>query len=168
MRDYSSIATPDERASREQRMGALVDALWEALSAQGVSWIGFYLGPGQALEDGRVVGAQEMLLGPCRNKPACSPIGLHGVCGRSWRERRTIVVGDVEDLGAEYVACDPRDRSEVVVPLFDERGACYGVLDADSFDLRSFDERDGAELFSVLDRAGLTRRGVSGPGTLVI
>lgn len=168
MRDYSSIATPDEGASREQRMGALVDALWEALSAQGVSWIGFYLGPGQALEDGRVVGAQEMLLGPCRNKPACSPIGLHGVCGRSWRERRTIVVGDVADLGAEYVACDPRDRSEVVVPLFDEQGACYGVLDADSFDVRSFDERDGAELFSVLDRAGLTRRGVSGPGTLVI
>ena len=168
MRDYSSIAVSAGAGTREERMSALVDALWDGLSTQGVSWIGFYLGPGQQLDDGRVVGAQEMLLGPCRNKPACSPIGLHGACGRSWRERRTLVVGDVADLGADYVACDPRDRSEVVVPLFDEAGECYGVLDADSFDVGAFSERDGAELCSVLSRAGLTQARISGPAPLVI
>ena len=168
MRDYSSIDVRAGGRTREERMSALVDALWDALAEQGISWIGFYFGPGQTLDDGRTVGASEMLLGPCRNKPACSPIGLHGACGRSWREKRTLVVGDVADLGADYVACDPRDRSEVVVPLFDERGACYGVLDADSFDVGAFDTRDGDELNSVLLRSGLTSKRVSGPAPLVI
>lgn len=168
MRDYSSIDLRDSAGSREQRMSALIDALWDALGDQGVSWIGFYLGPGQTLDDGRTVGAQEMLLGPCRNKPACSPIGLHGACGRSWREQRILVVRDVADLGAGYVACDPRDRSEVVVPLFDERGGCYGVLDADSFEVGAFSERDGVELNSVLLQAGLTRTRISGPSPLII
>ena len=36
-------------------MDAVVQVLWEVLGRQGVSWIGFYLGPGQTLEDGRKV-----------------------------------------------------------------------------------------------------------------
>lgn len=168
MRDYSSIAISSARGSRDQRMAALVDVLWDALSEQGVSWIGFYIGPGETLDDGRRAGPHEMLLGPCRNKPACSPIGLHGVCGRGWRERRTIIVRDVADLGADYVACDPRDQSEVVVPLLDGRGACFGVLDADSFEIGAFDERDGRELGSLLERAGLSATSNSGRPALVI
>ncbi len=157
-RDYSGIAARwvRGRGSRQERLEALTDALWEALSPSGVSWIGFYFGPGARLDDGRVVGAQEMLLGPCRDRPACSPIGLHGVCGRGWRERRAVVVRDVAVLGADYVACDPRDVSEVVVPLFDEKGECYGVLDADSFEVGSFSQRDADELRLILERSGLT------------
>lgn len=155
LRDYSRINIPSH-GSRFERMRLLADSFWDVLAPQGVSWIGFYLGAGQATEDGRTAGPAEMLLGPCRNKPACSPIGLHGVCGRGWRERRSIVVRDVAVLDADYVACDPRDKSEVVIPLFDTAGACWGVLDADSWDVGAFAERDARVLGDILARAGLT------------
>lgn len=156
-RDYSMLRGLSlAHGSREERMQAFVDALWDALSAQGVSWIGFYFAPGQRLADGRIVGEHEMLLGPCRDRPACSPIGLHGACGQCWRNRRTLIVRDVRDLGANYVACDPRDQSEAVVPLFEPGGECYAVLDADSFEIGAFDERDGAQLVRLLIQAGLT------------
>lgn len=158
LRDYASIPLPPPGASLEDRLSALTDALWDHLAPTGVSWIGFYFGPGFRLADGRTVGPDEMLLGPCRDKPACSPIGLHGACGTAWRSARPMVVRDVRDLGPNYVACDPRDQSEVVVPLFDEHGACYGVLDADSFDIGAFSERDADELTALLVRAGVSAR----------
>jgi len=148
-RPYEQIArrvaervAPD--ATREQRMQLVVDALWDALRDRGVSWVGFYL---------KSPDADEMLLGPHRDKPACSPIGLHGVCGRCWRERQPLVVRDVRDLGENYVACDPRDQSEVVLPCLDPDGTPWAVLDLDSFDLASFDERDVQGLQRVLDAA---------------
>lgn len=157
LRDYDGVAVPSPGGTLEERLAQLTDAMWERFSATGVSWIGFYFGPGYRLEDGRTVGPGEMLLGPCRNKPACSPIGLHGACGQAWRSRKPLVVRDVSELGANYVACDPRDRSEVVVPLFDESGRCYGVLDADSFDIGSFTDRDAAGLTDLCRRAGVSR-----------
>jgi putative methionine-R-sulfoxide reductase with GAF domain len=153
-RGYSEI-TVAASGTREARMRAFVDACWPVLSPHGVSWIGFYVGPGESLEDGRRAGAGEMLLGPRRDKPACSPIGLHGVCGRGWRERRSIVVRDVRVLGPDYVACDPRDQSEVVVPLLGADGACCGVLDVDSFDVGAFTPRDARELARLLVGCGL-------------
>ncbi len=75
--------------TRDERMQAVADALWEALSDKGVSWIGFYVDrPGEP-DDRRLE------LGPCRDKAACSPIGLHGVCGQAMRFRRPRIVPGV-------------------------------------------------------------------------
>lgn len=162
-RDYDDIAIPTV-GDRWARMVKLVDALWDAFGGgmaregRGYSWVGFYLGPGERMDDGRVVGPEEMLLGPRRDKPACSPIGLHGACGRSWRLRTALVVPDVRSLGAEYVACDPRDMAEVVLPCFDERGVCWGVLDVDSFEVGAFTRGDAEQLGLILERAGLNAR----------
>jgi len=127
-------------------MRAVVDALWEGLHENGVSWVGFYLPEGEA----------ELVLGPSRNKPACSPIGLHGVCGQAFTQRKPMIVRDVRELGQNYVACDPRDQSEVVVPVFDENGACWAVLDLDSHQVGAFSEADVSGLLSVLRAAALT------------
>lgn len=132
---------------RLARMQAFVDAAWDVLAPTGVSWIGFYL---------KSPDKDEMVLGARRDKPACSPIGLHGACGRCWRERRAIIVRDVAALGANYIACDPRDRSEVVVPLVDADGVCWGVLDADSYDVGAFDETDAAALDGAMRSLGLS------------
>ena len=131
---------------RTGRMQAVVDSRWEALHSTGVSWVGFYL-----YEKG-----EQLVLGPRRDKPACSPIGLHGACGQSFTSRAPLVAQDVAELGEDYIACDPRDRSEVVVPLFDESGNCWGVLDLDSYDLAAFDDTDVAGLQAVLKAAALT------------
>lgn len=126
-------------------MREVVDGLWDALHITGVSWVGFYL----------FEGSDELILGPSRDKPACSPIGLHGACGQAFKSREPLVVRDVREFGADYIACDPRDRSEVVVPVFDDSGACWGVLDLDSYDAESFDQSDVEGLRRVLQAAGL-------------
>lgn len=146
-RDYQRVIAsivPD--GDRNQRMRLAIDALWNELHDKGCSWIGFYL-KGDA---------DDMILGPRRDKPACSPIGLHGACGKCFLSRRPLIVPDVAKLGAGYIACDPRDRSEAVLPCIDDAGECWGVLDADSFDLSAFDEDDIQGLSSVLRHAGLS------------
>ena len=146
------------KGNRQQRMRTLVDALWTRLSHTGVSWVGFYLHQG----------GDELVLGPSRDKPACSPIGLHGACGRAFRDQRPLIVRDVADLGESYVACDPRDRSEVVLPLFEPDGTCWGVLDLDSFDTAAFDEADVAGLLALLQASGLTTAEPPPPDPIVI
>lgn len=153
-RDYAPVlamvrALPKD-APREARMRGVCDAIWEHMGGdgpgRGISWIGFY-----------AISGDEMILRERRDKPACSPIGLHGACGRSWRERRTLIVEDVRTLGADYVACDPRDMSELVVPCFDPDGSCWGVLDADSFEIGAFDEHDARGMSASLVLAELTQ-----------
>ena len=128
-------------------MREMADALWEATGARGVSWVGFYI---------KAPDRDELILGPRRDKPACSPIGLHGMCGRCWLERRPVLVADVARLGKHYIACDPRDRSEVVIPLLERGGRCWGVLDADSYELDSFGTADVVGMTTLLEHAGLS------------
>jgi putative methionine-R-sulfoxide reductase with GAF domain len=153
-RDYGAIA--DAAAGlrdlpADERLRRFTDIAWDHVARTGVSWLGFYL---------LAPDAASLILGPCRDKPACSPLDLRGehvgVCARCWREKRALIVRDVAALGPDYVACDPRDRSEVVVPLLDAAGACSGVLDLDSHDTGSFTERDAAGLHMALLAAGLT------------
>lgn len=151
-RDYDRIRYKLDHAiaapmSRDERMRVFVDVLWPHLSPTGVSWLGFY---------SWAKGADEMLLEARRDKPACSPIGLHGACGQAGLTKTTLVVTDVAKLGEGYVACDPRDLSELVIPLLDESGDCWGVYDADSFDVGSFDETDAQRVRELLVVAGLT------------
>lgn len=151
-RDYRAIADSVQASpDRLTAMQRVVDALWNGLSAAGVSWVGFYL---------RHESADEMILGPRRDKPACSPIGLHGACGQCLFSGAPLVVRDVRELGAGYIACDPRDMSEVVMPMLAADGTCWGVLDLDSFDVGAFDETDVEGLALVLRNAGLKTYGM--------
>ena len=95
-----------------------------------LNWAGFYF-----LRDDALV------LGPFQGRPACVRIKLgSGVCGTAARERRAILVPDVEQFPG-HIACDTASRSELVVPLLRD-GAVLGVLDLDSPDLARFDAED--------------------------
>ena len=158
-RDYGGVVSrvrpAADRLATEQHV---IDALWPALEGRGVSWVGFYH---------KVAGRDEMLLDACRPKPACSPLGLQGMCGRCWRERRPILLHDSRTLPPDgYIGCDPKDLSEVVVPLFEPDGSCWGVLDLDSYEVGSFSEADVAGLTRVVERAGLSA--VQVPGLAVL
>ncbi|MBL9121496.1 MAG: hypothetical protein JNL80_16425 [Phycisphaerae bacterium] len=168
--DTARLVKASTTGDPTSRMRAVADAVWTHfahLGAQvGVSWVGFYLP--QQTESG-----VELVLGPSRNKPACSPIGLHGVCGQSFRTKSIRIIRDVRDLGADYVACDPRDRSEIVLPVFlavpaalqrpdrSTESGCFAVLDLDSHEVGRFTEVDAEGLAGVLKAAGFS---VHGPG----
>ncbi|HYE03747.1 MAG TPA: GAF domain-containing protein [Phycisphaerales bacterium] len=142
---------PARQDGAEARMQAVADALWEELGPPGrgpISWVGFYVPAPEGAS---------LILGPRRDGPACSPIGMHGACGRCFRNRRPLVVTDVARLGAGYIACDPRDRSEVVVPVMapGARGGCTGVLDVDSHRAGAFSVDDARALLRLLEKAGL-------------
>lgn len=100
----------------------------------GFWWTGFY----------RVSG-QELILGPFQGPIACMHIPYgRGVCGTAWKERRTVVVPDVE-LFPGHIACSSESRSEIVVPVWRE-GEIAAVLDIDSRELGTFDEVDAVRL----------------------
>jgi putative methionine-R-sulfoxide reductase with GAF domain len=166
MRNYGPLlARALSQGTREARMIAACDLLWDAFSTQGLSWIGFYLHAPGGPE------GQELILGPRRDKPACSPIGLHGCCGRSFRDARALLVGDVATLGANYIACDPRDKSEVVIPLMERVASglrCWAVLDADSHDTDSFGPSDVRGLTQLMLNFDLTIARDPEPPTLVL
>ncbi len=93
-------------------------------------WTGFY----------RVVDNQ-LVLGPFQGPVACTRIGFgKGVCGTSWKEKKTYVVEDVEQFPG-HIACSSESRSEIVVPLI-KQGEVVGVLDIDSEKLATFDATD--------------------------
>lgn len=135
---------------RDARMEAFAQLWWDACSPLGTSWDGFYADmPGEP-DDRRLA------LAARRPKPACSPIGMHGACGQSLRAARSLVVHDVADLGAGYVACDPRDRSELVVPCLAADGTAWGVFDVDSHAVGAFGVPDALACERLLALAGLS------------
>ena len=96
----------------------------------GFWWTGFY----------RVQG-QELVLGPFQGPVACTRIPFgRGVCGTAWRERKTVVVPDVEQFPG-HIACSSESRSEIVVPVW-QGDEIVAVLDIDSRELGTFDETD--------------------------
>ena len=99
-----------------------------------LNWAGFYWMKGG-----------ELVLGPFQGKPACVRIAIgKGVCGTAARDRKSIVVPDV-DAFPGHIACDSASNSEVVVPLVRD-GQLLGVLDLDSPNLARFGAVDARGL----------------------
>ena len=108
-------------------------------SLEYLNWAGFYL----LKDDG-------LVLGPFQGKPACVRIAIgKGVCGTAARERKTIIVPDVNKFPG-HIACDSASKSEIVVPLV-RFGKIIGVLDLDSPNLERFDQEDARGLEALAD-----------------
>ena len=88
--------------------------------AFGHLWTGFY----RVVEPGRL-----LRVGPYQGSLGCLDITFgRGVCGTAAAERRTVVVADVHQFPG-HITCDPRSRSEIVVPVFDGHGELMAVLE---------------------------------------
>jgi L-methionine (R)-S-oxide reductase len=105
--------------------------------AFGHLWTGFY----RVVEPGR-----RLRVGPYQGSLGCQEIAFgRGVCGIAAAECRTVVVDDVHAFPG-HITCDPRSRSEIVVPVLDAAGALIAVLDIDSSVPAAFGEADRAGL----------------------
>lgn len=110
--------------------------------AFGWFWVGFYL-----VEQEN----QELVLAPFQGPLACTRIPYgRGVCGQAWSRGETIVVEDVNQH-PDHIACSSLSQSEIVVPLLDSDGHCYGVLDVDDDKLAQFDGTDARYLNELAD-----------------
>jgi GAF domain-containing protein len=93
-------------------------------------WVGFYL-----------VKGDQLVLGPFQGPIACTRIDLgKGVCGAAWKEKRTILVPDVEKFPG-HIACNSASKSEIVLPAFKNNEVAL-VLDVDSDALNDFNSTD--------------------------
>ena len=93
-------------------------------------WVGIYF-----VKDNKLV------LGPFQGPVACTRIAFgKGVCGTAWKERRTVIVEDVDKFPG-HITCSSASKSEIVVPSF-KNGEIFSVLDIDSDKLKDFDETD--------------------------
>lgn len=122
---YSLVNDEDEWISLLSNFSALLKQSFDSFS-----WVGFYL-----LKNNRLI------LGPFQGKLACSFIEIgKGVCGTSAKDRKTLIVDDVNKFPG-HIACDEDSKSEIVVPVFIDN-ELIGVLDIDSYNYSNFDETD--------------------------
>jgi GAF domain-containing protein len=133
-------AVIDGEPSRTARM-ATASCLLSLAFPKIFFWTGFYVVDPHK--------ERELVVGPYQGTLGCLRIPFaKGVCGACATAGETIIVDDVHAFPG-HIACDSQTNSEIVVPVFDERGALFAVLDVDSTDFASFDETDRAGLEAI-------------------
>jgi len=104
----------------------------------GFFWTGYYM-----LDRG------ELIVGPYQGPVACLLLKKDtGVCWAGINQQKPVVVADVHCFEG-HIACNPKSKSEIVVPLYNAVGEIVGVLDIDSDRLNQFDNVDAEELMKI-------------------
>ena len=95
-----------------------------------LNWAGFYL-----------VKEDFLYLGPFQGDVACTIIKYgKGVCGTAFKEKKTIVVDDVNSFPG-HIACSSLSKSEIVTPIIKD-GNVVAVIDIDSPIYSRFEKKD--------------------------
>ena len=128
------VVITDNRIARMATIAALLHHKMKSFS-----WTGFYL-----LSDG------DLIVGPYQGRLACQVLEKNcGVCWEGINEEKIIIVPDVHKFPG-HIACDPKSRSEIVIPLRDRQNKKTGVLDVDSEIIGNFDETDSEYLEKIV------------------
>lgn len=92
----------------------------------------------------------ELIVRSYQGPVACQKLRQHtGVCWAAVDSGKTVIVKNVAEFSG-HIACNPATKSEIVLPLRDEKGQIYGCLDIDSDQLGAFDEEDEQGLLKIL------------------
>jgi GAF domain-containing protein len=103
-------------------------------------WTGFY----------RVTEPELMKIGPYQGGHGCLVIPFsRGVCGAAARMGETQLVADV-DAFPGHIACASSTCSELVLPVWNEKGILLGVFDLDSDQPDAFTQADADALAVIL------------------
>ncbi len=128
------LSTTDNPVSRMATVAAVLHHKMD-----GFFWTGFYV-----LQEGKLT------VGPYQGPLACQELEKdRGVCWTGIHSEKTIIVPDVDKFPG-HIDCDSRSRSEIVVPLWNERGQVIGVLDVDSRQYGHFDQTDAEGLEKIV------------------
>ena len=104
-----------------------------------INWCGFYL-----------VSGNRLILGPFQGDVACTMIPFDkGVCGYAYRNKKTIIVDDVNKFDG-HIACSSLSKSEIVTPII-KNNEVKAVIDIDSPIYNRFTKEDTELLEEIAD-----------------
>lgn len=159
--DLAGVAKPEAYADLARQIDIVLEGIDDDVAAMATIssavhnalhhlWTGFYrvAVPGKLLR-----------VGPYQGTLGCLEIEFgRGVCGTAAATGKTVIVDDVAAFPG-HITCDPRSRSEIVVPVFDPHHGLLGVFDVDSDRPGAFDEQDRDGLEAILARFARPRPG---------
>ncbi|MBX9665994.1 MAG: GAF domain-containing protein [Candidatus Obscuribacterales bacterium] len=131
----------DLNGSPETILQATVDLLHDNMTNW--NWVGIYFLSGDHLVLGPYKGAE--------TEHTKIQVG-QGVCGSAVKENTNIIVDDVRER-ANYIACTPETRSEIVV-LIRYQDQIVGQFDVDSDNVGNFSKEDEEFLVELADLVG--------------
>jgi L-methionine (R)-S-oxide reductase len=103
-------------------------------------WTGFY----------RVTAPELLKIGPYQGGHGCLVIPFsRGVCGAAARTGEVQLVADVNAFEG-HIACASSTQSEVVLPVWNNKGTLLGVFDIDSNQPAAFTQDDADQLTAIL------------------
>ena len=104
-----------------------------------INWCGFYL-----------VSGNRLILGPFQGEVACTVIPFDkGVCGYAYRNKKTIIVDDVNKFDG-HIACSSLSKSEIVTPIIKDNEV-KAVIDIDAPIYSRFSKDDQRLLEEIAD-----------------
>lgn len=147
--DLAGVAKPEAYAELQRQIDVVLEGIDDEIAAMATIssavhnamhhlWTGFY----RAVVPGKL-----LRVGPYQGTLGCLEIEFgRGVCGTAAATGKTVIVDDVATFPG-HITCDPRSRSEIVVPVLDANRVLLGVFDIDSDQPGTFDaqDRDGLE-----------------------
>ena len=139
---YDEIAPQIESliASETDLIANLANVAAALKEAFGFFWVGFYFKK-----------ENQLVLGPFQGTLACTRIDFNrGVCGHCYTTKEIVIAPNVDEFPG-HIACSSASKSEIVLPIFDESGAVFGVLDVDSDRLDDFSETDAVGLRKIVE-----------------
>ncbi len=135
IRQIESLIDPDKNMIA--RMATINAILYHKM--QHLLWVGFYLLNNDVLS-----------VGPYQGPLACLELEKDkGVCWTCIRKKSVIIVPDVKAFPG-HIACDPRSKSEIALPLICNNESVTGVLDIDSRKPDFFDDTDARYLEEIV------------------
>lgn len=131
----SMISTEPDLIAGYANVSSLLFHAMNERKCGSINWLGFY-----RIMDGTCV------VGPFQGKIACIRIPFgKGVVGTAAEKKETQMIADVNAVKG-HIACDSESKSEIVVPVFNEKNEMISLLDIDS---------TVTDCFTDLDKAGL-------------
>jgi GAF domain-containing protein len=103
-------------------------------------WTGFYLH-----KTGKLV------VGPYQGPVACQELEKDkGVCWEAVISGAPVIVSDVHAFPG-HISCDSRSKSEITLPVFNQKQEIVAVFDVDSDQIDSFSEADRSALTAIME-----------------
>ena len=142
--------TREDSGTSEEKLGAICNILAE--NFEHYNWVGVYIAEPER---------RELVLGPFVGEPTEHiriPYG-RGICGQAAQTLSVFVVDDVSKE-QNYLACSPKVKSEIVLPVFVD-GEFVAELDIDSHYPGAFSRDDKEFLERVCEYAAKIFKGKS-------